>query len=96
MTLEELKANKKAWDVMQERVDKELKEARKIIFTKHGFEDSCFRTDTPKDIQNIVWGELNEVEGAIRNKNPFYTDWVEEHAGADLFYNYLLSLYKED
>lgn len=96
MTLEELKANKKAWDVMQERVEKEIEESIKSIFAKHGFEDSCFRTDTPIDIKNIVWGELNEAEESIRNKNPFYTDWVEEIVGADLFYNYLLSLYKKD
>ena len=96
MTLEELKANKKAWDIMQKRVESEIMESKKAIFIKHRFENPYFDSNTPEDLKSVVRKELDEVEGAIRDKNPFYTDWVEEHSGADLFYNYLLSLYKEN
>lgn len=90
MTIEEIQEAKEAWNKMQEKADKAIEQSRKEIFIKHGFEDTCFKTDTPEDIKNIIWKELNEAEEAIRKEYPYYTDWTEELCGATLFYNYLL------
>ena len=86
-----LKQAKKEWDTMQHKGEYLINKSRKEIFTKHGFKNSYFETDTPNEIKNKVGEELYDAEMAIRKQYPYYTDWVEEIVGADLFYNYLLN-----
>jgi hypothetical protein len=73
----------------------EFKEVKQSILTKHGYQDGFSfipnMTEDEKHKRDFCKRELYTAEQKLYNKYPFYTDFTEVLAGADLFYNFIKS-----
>lgn len=92
MTTKEIKDIQKSFNSMLEECDTKLKKVRAEIHEKYGYPDGIneYAKDYDKDKAERFLKELNKAGNKIWKQYPFYTDFVEERAGADLAFKYML------
>lgn len=97
MTTKEIKEIQKSFHSMLEECDAKLKKVRTEIHIKYGYPNGVdeYAKDYDKDKAERFLKELRKAENKIWKQYSFYTDFVEERAGADLAFKYILSKAKE-
>lgn len=97
MTIKELKGIQKSFNSMLEECDAKLKKVRAEIYEKYGYPHGVdrFAKDYDKDKDERFSKELDKAVDKIWKQYPFYTDFVEERAGANLAFKYMLFKAKE-
>lgn len=97
MTTKKIKDIQKSFHSMLEECDAKLKKVRTEIHIKYGYPNGVdeYAKDYDKDKAERFFKEIHKAENKIWKQYPFYTDFVEERAGADLAFKYMLFKVRE-
>lgn len=93
MTIKEIKEIQKSFHSMLEQCDAKLEKVRAEIYEKYSYPNGVdkYAKDYDKDKHQRFLKELDKANNKIWKQYPFYTDFVEERAGANLAFKYMLS-----